>query len=89
MSMTLGAGGRGSLRSNDVDLVAASAGGPRQARRSGSSVRSMTDQAAAANSDLAEKAAQAASTYAGDRERYTDEKAAFVTRVMRDLDAAG
>lgn len=28
-----------------------------------------------------------ASTYAGDRERYTDEKAAFVTRVMRDLDA--
>ena len=29
-----------------------------------------------------------ASTYAGDRERYTDEKAAFVTRVMRDLDAA-
>jgi hypothetical protein len=49
----------------------------------------MTDQAAAANSDLAEKAAQAASTYAGDRERYTDEKASFVTRVMRDLDAAG
>jgi GrpB-like predicted nucleotidyltransferase (UPF0157 family) len=30
-----------------------------------------------------------ASTYAGDRERYTEEKAAFVTRVMRDLDAAG
>ena len=28
-----------------------------------------------------------ASTYAGDRERYTDEKAVFVTRVMRDLDA--
>ncbi len=32
--------------------------------------------------------AQLASTYADDRERYTDEKAAFVTRVMRDLDAA-
>ena len=30
-----------------------------------------------------------ASTYAGDRERYTDEKAAFVAKVMRDLDAAG
>jgi GrpB-like predicted nucleotidyltransferase (UPF0157 family) len=30
-----------------------------------------------------------ASTYADDRERYTDEKAAFVTRVMRDLDIAG
>ena len=30
-----------------------------------------------------------ASTYADDRERYTKEKAAFVTRVMRDLDAAG
>jgi GrpB-like predicted nucleotidyltransferase (UPF0157 family) len=30
-----------------------------------------------------------ASTYADDRERYTAEKAAFVTRVMRDLDAAG
>lgn len=30
-----------------------------------------------------------ASTYADDRERYTEEKAAFVTRVMRDLDAAG
>lgn len=30
-----------------------------------------------------------ASTYAGDRERYTEEKAAFVTRVMCDLDAAG
>jgi GrpB-like predicted nucleotidyltransferase (UPF0157 family) len=29
-----------------------------------------------------------ASTYADDRERYTDEKAAFVTRVMRDLGAA-
>ena len=30
-----------------------------------------------------------ASTYADDRERYTDKKAAFVTRVMRSLDAAG
>lgn len=30
-----------------------------------------------------------ASTYADDRERYTDEKASFVIRVMRDLDAAG
>ena len=30
-----------------------------------------------------------ASTYADDRERYTDEKAAFVAKVMRDLDAAG
>lgn len=30
-----------------------------------------------------------ASTYADDRERYTGEKAAFVVRVMRDLDAAG
>jgi GrpB-like predicted nucleotidyltransferase (UPF0157 family) len=30
-----------------------------------------------------------ASTYADDRERYTEEKAGFVTRVMRDLDAAG
>jgi GrpB-like predicted nucleotidyltransferase (UPF0157 family) len=30
-----------------------------------------------------------ASTYADDREWYTDEKAAFVTRVMRYLDAAG
>jgi GrpB-like predicted nucleotidyltransferase (UPF0157 family) len=30
-----------------------------------------------------------ASTHAGDRERYTDEKAAFVAKVMRDLDAAG
>ena len=30
-----------------------------------------------------------ASTYADDRERCTDEKAAFVTRVMRDLDAVG
>jgi GrpB-like predicted nucleotidyltransferase (UPF0157 family) len=29
-----------------------------------------------------------ASTYADDRERYTEEKAAFVIRVMRDLDAA-
>jgi GrpB-like predicted nucleotidyltransferase (UPF0157 family) len=28
-----------------------------------------------------------ASTYADDREAYTDEKAAFVTKVMRDLDA--
>jgi len=27
--------------------------------------------------------------HADDRERYTDEKAAFVTRVMRDLDGAG
>jgi GrpB-like predicted nucleotidyltransferase (UPF0157 family) len=30
-----------------------------------------------------------ASIYADDRERYTEEKATFVTRVMRDLDAAG
>lgn len=30
-----------------------------------------------------------ASTYSDDRERYTDEKAAFVTRVMRDIDSAG
>jgi GrpB-like predicted nucleotidyltransferase (UPF0157 family) len=30
-----------------------------------------------------------ATTYADDRGRYTDEKAAFVTRVMRDLDAGG
>ena len=28
-------------------------------------------------------------TYADDREQYTDEKAVFVTRVIRDLDAAG
>ncbi len=32
---------------------------------------------------------QLAGTHADDRERYTDEKAAFVTRVMRDLDTAG
>jgi GrpB-like predicted nucleotidyltransferase (UPF0157 family) len=30
-----------------------------------------------------------ACTYADDREKYTDEKAAFVTRVLRDLGAAG
>jgi GrpB-like predicted nucleotidyltransferase (UPF0157 family) len=30
-----------------------------------------------------------ASTYPDDRERYTDEKAAFVTRLLRDLDATG
>jgi GrpB-like predicted nucleotidyltransferase (UPF0157 family) len=30
-----------------------------------------------------------ASTYADDRERYTEEKATFVTRVMHDLDATG
>jgi GrpB-like predicted nucleotidyltransferase (UPF0157 family) len=32
--------------------------------------------------------AELARAYAGDRERYTDEKAVFVTRVLRDLDAA-
>lgn len=32
---------------------------------------------------------QLAASYADDRERYTDEKAAFVARVLRDSDAAG
>ena len=42
----------------------------------------LRDEYAAAKSRLA-------SIHADDRERYTDEKAAFVTRVLRDLDAAG
>ena len=33
--------------------------------------------------------AKLASLHGADRERYTDEKAAFVTRVLRDLDASG
>jgi GrpB-like predicted nucleotidyltransferase (UPF0157 family) len=46
-----------------------------------------------ANSDLRDEYAaiksRLASTYADDRERYTDQKAAFVSRVMRDLDTVG
>ncbi len=40
-------------------------------------------------SEYAAIKSQLATAYPDDRERYTDEKAAFVTRVMRDLDAAG
>src|SRR5215471_13445526 len=40
-------------------------------------------------SEYAAIKSQLATAYPDDRERYTDEKAVFVTRVMRDLDAAG